>query len=821
MNDLTLAWRRLRRSPRFTTAVAVTLAVGVGGVAGIFALVHGVLLRPLPYPESDRLVVVSHTAPGLGLAEAGHSYGTWRHYRSLSRMLQDLAVYNENVVDLSDGGEPERVRVAITTASLFSVLGVAPALGRPFVSADGLPDAPKDVVILGHDLWARRYGADPGIIGRTVELNRASKVVVGVMPPGFGFPRPETEVWYPQEFEQGGADLARLFLSGIARLAPGASAESATRELNQLIPRLADAYGDVTRSSLAEARLAARVEPLLEATLGDLSDVLWLILAAMGLVLAIAGANVTNLFLVRAEERRVEIAVRAALGAGGGERVRTFMTEGALLGALAGVLAVPVAVALVRGVLAFGPADLPRLHEVTFGWPSALLTLGTATLLGAVLGAVRLLRGAERDDRHKGLRVDPRAAGGPRQRRAMQLLTVGEIAVGFTLLAGSALLLQSFWRLRAVDPGFDSGRVLTTELDLPYSPYRPGEAQVQFWHDLLDRVRALPGVESVGSANGLPLTPDWGSPFLREPLAVENAPATGDALPTVALITVTPGYFETLRIPVLAGRLPDDWSSPRLTAVVSAAFARRYLTGRNPLDARLGPVRDYWKDVPWHTVTAVVGDVRADGLAADPPPVIYLPVSDAHPSTPSAGRVTWPSHMRLVIRTTVPPLSLATAVRAIVRELDPRLPVAPAQTMEDIVARATAPTRFMMLALILAASVALLLASVGTYGLVAYVVSRRTRELGVRIALGATGAGVRALFLRQGATLAAAGVAAGVAISLTLGWVLQASLYELEASDPMTLVGAALFLFLVVLLAVDLPARRAARVDPMEALRYE
>ncbi len=816
MNDVGVVFRRLRRSPRFAIATALTLALGVGGVSGIFALVHSVVLRPLPYPEPDRLVVVSHTAPGLGLAEAGNSYGTWRHYRSLSRTLENFAIYNENVVDLSDGGEPERVHVAITTTNLFSVLAVVPALGRPFVSADGLPDAPTDVVILGHDLWARRYGADPGIIGRTVELNRAPKVVVGVMPPGFGFPRPETEVWYPQEFQQGGADLARLFLSGIARLAPGATAESATRELNQLIPRLADAYGDVTPAALAEARLAAQVEPLLDATLGNLSDVLWLILAAMGLVLAIAGANVANLFLVRAEERRVEIAVRAALGAGGGERVRTFMTEGGLLGVLAGVLALPVAAALVRGVVAFGPADLPRLHEVTFGLPSALLAAGVATFLGAVLGAVPLLRRAVRDEREGSLRVDPGAAAGPGQRRAMNLLTVGEIAVGFTLLAGSALLLHSFWRLRAADPGFEPRSVLTAELDLPYLAYRPGAPQVRFWHELLNRVRALPGVQAVGSANAVPLTPDWLSPFLREPVAIENAPVTGDALPTVALISVTPGYFETLRIPVLAGRLPDDWSSPRHTAVVSAAFVRRYLSGRTPLDVRLGPVRDYWKEVPWHTVTAVVGDVRADGLAADPPPVVYLPVSDAHPV-----RVTWPSHMGLVIRTTVPPLSLAAAVGAVVRELDPKLPMGQVRTMEDVVSQATAPARFMMLALTLAAVVALFLAAVGTYGLVAYAVSRRTHEIGVRIALGASGTRVRRLVLREGAALAIAGVTVGLAVALAAGRLLQGQLYQVGASDPVTLAGASLFLLGLVLLAVDLPARRAARVDPVEALRHE
>ncbi len=814
MNDLRLAFRRLLRSPRFALAAALTLAVGVGGVSGIFALVDSVLLHPLPYPAPDRLVAVTHSAPGLGLSEAGHSFGTYHHYRDNSRTLQDFAIYNESVQELSGGGEPERVRVASVTPTFFSTLGVAPAKGRPFGPGDGSPGAPP-VVILGHDLWTRRYGADPGMVGRTVELNRAPYEVVGVMPRGFGFPRPETEVWSASDFPaMRGAWLSQLFKSGVARLTATASAESAERELNGLVPSLA-----VTPSGaqeVEEAGLAVHVESLHDATLGDLSNVLWFILSAMTLVLVIAAANVANLFLVRAEERRVEIAVRAALGAGSGERIRSFLIEGLALGTIGGALAVPLAAALVGSVVAFGPTDLPRMHEVAFGWRHAWLAVSASLLVGAVLSAVPLLRRA-RGDGTSGLRVDQRAATGPAQRRAMQLLTVGQIAIGFALLVGAALLLQSFWHLRNVDPGFDAENVLTIQIALPRRAYRREADEARFYHAVLERIRALPGVVQAGGAVALPLTPgDYEDEFLRAPMTVEGASLSSERPSVVTFVNVTPGYFEALRIPTISGDVPTSWSSPSPTVVVNAAFARRFLAGQDPLGARVRPMRAWPPDEPWHDVIAVVGDVRDEGLAADPTPVVYVPVSE------SVGeRAFWNGDMSLAIRASVPPLSLTSAVRTAIRDLDPKLPIAWVRTMEDIVARATASERFMTLALTLAAAVALFLSAVGTYGLVAYAVSRRTHELGVRIALGASGGRVRRLVWRQGAALALGGVAAGATSAWLLSDLLQGLLFGVSASDPATLVGASLFLVAVVLVAVDLPARRAARVDPMEALRAE
>lgn len=816
VSDLRHMLRGLWRSPRFAIAGALTLAVGAGGVSGIFMLVDAVLLRPLPYPAPDRLVTVMHSAPGLGLSEAGNSFGTYHHYRDNSRTLQDFAVYNEGVVELSGGGEPERVRIALVTPSFFSTLGVAPALGRPFGPQDGLPGAPVEVVILGHDLWTRRYGADPSIVGRTVELNRRRHKVVGVMPRGFGFPRPETEVWFARDFPaMRGAWLQQLSLSGIARLAANASPDSAEHELNVLVPSLAVTPSEA--QEVEEAGLAVHIESLREATLDDLPSVLWLVFAAMVLVLAIAGANVASLFLVRAEERRVEMTVRAALGAGSAERLRLFLIEGVVLGAVAGALAVPLAVGLVAGVKAFGPTDLPRMHEVAFGTPYAVLTVGVALFLGAILSAAPVLRRVLRGGGTPTLRVDQRAPSGPAQRRAMQLLTVSQIAVGFALVVGAALLLQSFWRLRNVDPGFDADSVLTMTVALPHTPYSSEGAEARFWHALLERIQGLPGVVAAGGVVALPLTPgDYSDAFLREPMSIEGVPVPAEGAPVVAFVNVTPGYFEALRIPTLAGNVPTSWSSPSHTVVVNAAFARRFVAGQDPLDARLHPIERGYMDVPWHDVTAVVGDVRDEGLVADPTPLVYVPVNES-----LGEQSNWNGNMNLAIRTSVPPLSLTGAVRALVRDIDPRLPIARVRTMEDIVARAMAPERFMTLALSLAAMIALFLAAIGTYGLLAYAVSRRAHELGVRIALGAPAARVRRLVLRQGALLAAGGLAMGVAAALAAGRMVQGLLYEISAFDPATLTVASLVLFIVVLLAVDVPARRAAQLDPIEALRDE
>lgn len=812
VHDLRLALRRLRRSPRFAIAAALTLAVGVGGASGIFALVDAVLLRPLPYPDPDRLVAVTHSAPGLGLSAAGHSFGTYHHYRDNSRMLQHFAIYGESVRELS-GGEPERVRAAMVTPGFFSTLGVAPALGRPISPEEAISDAP--VVILGHDLWMRRYGADPGIVGRTVELDRTPYEVVGVMPRGFGFPRPQTEVWFVQDFPaMRGAWLSQLFLSGVARLTSNASTESAQRELNRLIPGLAVTPSEA--QEVEEAGLAVHVESLHDATLGDLTSVLWLVFAAMLLVLAIAGANVASLFLVRAEDRRVEMMVRAALGAGSAERIRMFLIEGVVLGTIAGALAVPLAAGLVAGVRVFGPTDLPRIDEVGFSARYALLTLGGALVLGALLSAAPVLRRILWGEETPTLRADQRAAIGPAQRRTMQLLTVSQIAIGFALLVGATLLLQSFWRLRNVDPGFDAENVLTMQLALPQRAYRREAAEARFWHALLERIQGLPGVAHAGGAVALPLTGDYSDEFLRAPIAVEGASLSSEGPPVVTFVSVTPGYFETLRVPTLSGHVPTSWSSPSHAVVVNAAFARRFLAGQDPLDARLRPLRAWPPNEPWFDVTAVVGDVRDEGLGADPTPIVYVPVSE------SVGeRAFWPGNMSLAIRTSLPPLSLTSAVRAVVRDIDPKLAIARVQTMEDIVARATAPERFMTLALSLAAMIALFLSAVGTYGLVAYAVSRRTHELGIRIALGASAARIRQLVLREGAGLALAGVATGLAAAAAFGGILQSLLYEVDASDPATLAGVSLLLIAVVLLAVDLPARRAARVDPMEALRTD
>jgi putative ABC transport system permease protein len=831
--DVRLAARSLARNPGFAAAAALTLALGVGAVTTVFAFADAIVLSPLPYAQANRLVTVGHVAPGLALDGVGISDGTYLHYRDRGRAFAALAMYHESAVNLStepeargnvggqgsasddgpgDRGEAaERVAVAVVTHNFFTVFGVRPALGRLPTAADADRGSGEAVAVLSHDLWVRRYGSDPGIVGRTIFPNRAPRRVLGVLEEGFAFPSREVGIWFPADPPATGARAADLYNQGVALLAPGFDAAAAARDLDRLIPSLPDVYPDLTRQVLADAQLRAAVTPLHQAVVGDTAAALWLLLGGMGFLLAIACANVANLFLLRGEHREREMAVRAALGAGRGDLLRAFAAEGlvlALLGGVGGLLLARAAVAL---LVAAEVTDLPRLAEVAVDARVALFALALSLAVAFLLALLPLLRSSRRPA-GAALAAGGRAAGPGRERqRIRRVLVTAQVALALTLLVGAALLARSSWRILHADPGFAAAGVLTAELALPRRAYPDHAATRRFWDELVERVEALPGVESAGMATSLPLVPQ--DAFHDYAIDVEDRP--GESRGAMSVYHASLGWFATMRMPLVAGRGITASAEGERSILLSAAAAQRLFPGRSPLGKRLrrsagGP------DQPWMTVVGVVGDVPRERVGGEAAEVLYLPLV-AEPA--DLGQ--WPSYGTLAVRANVPPAALGPAIRQVVRDLDPHLPLAAMRTMEEVVAASAARPRFVMLLLGVAAVAALALGAVGLYGVVAYTVERRTREVGIRLALGAHASAVRNDVLRETAALAIGGIAAGSLTALASTRFLRGLLYEVSPTDPVVLLTVAALVLAVALCAGWLPARRAVRIDPMTALRRE
>ncbi|MGH7481874.1 MAG: ABC transporter permease [Longimicrobiales bacterium] len=804
------AARTLSRTPWFASACVATLAIGIGAVTTVFSLVDAILLEPLPYEDAERLVAVSHTAPGLDLAEAGLSEGTYLHYRAHSRVIEEIGTYYENVVNLSVQGEPERVAIAMVTHDFFEVLGARTAIGRLPTADDA--DGDGDVVVLiSHDLWRSRYGSDRGIVGSTIEANGVPRRVIGVLEAGFAFPRREIAIWYPSDPDPERARAADFYQSGIARLKPGADVGAAERELNRLIRSLPEIYPDVTARLLEESKLRAVVTPLKEEVVGGARAALWLLLGGMALLLLIACANVANLFLIRGEHRQKEIALRTALGARRADHARFFAAESVMLAAVGGALGLVAADAGMQLLVAYGPGNLPRLHEVAVDGRVAGFAAGLSILAALLFGCLPLFRRAGPGHASMLKEGGSGATPGVASQRARRLLVTGQVALALTLLVGSALMARSFWRLSHADPGFDAHGVLTAEIAMPYSGYEEyGDAQ-GLWHALLQSIRALPGVEAAGAISGLPLVPQ--PAYYDLALDIEGRPDETRAAVTV--YHVIPGYFETMGIPLLEGQsIGSGAFVADRPVLLSAAAARRLFPGEDPVGQRLR--RAAGDGQPWATVIGVVGDVPQQEIGGDAAEILYIPVLET-----AVDPGLRPRHATLVVLASVPAVTLTPSVRRILRELDPQLPLANVRTMERIVADSMARTSFTMLLLIIAAAAALFLGAIGLYGVLSYAVSRRTHEIGIRMALGARTVDVRRMLLREGARMTLGGVALGVAASLALTRFLRALLYEISPTDPLSFMAVTLLLLGTAFLAVWLPAGRATSVDPMVALRAE
>ena len=799
--DLAYAARRLAQSPGFTLVAALTLALGIGATSAIFSVVNAVLLRPLPYPEPERLVDVAQTWKE---KPAVYSPQNFLDVEAQAKSFEGLAAIDSSGVTLTGRGDAARLEGAEVSASFFDVLRVRPLLGRGFVKGENEPGRTR-VAVLGHALWQQRFGGDPKVVGQTIQIDREPRTVVGIAPPGFSHPE-GAEIWLPMTYDERFRTNSRgaWYLTVVGRLAPGVTVASAREEVSTIAARLAKDYKD------ANEGVGGTVRGLRESLVGDTRKALLVLLGAVGLVLLVACVNVANLLLARVSGRESELALRAALGAGRGRISRQLLTESLLLALVGGGLGALVSGALVDALLRLQPQGVPRLGEVRIDGGvlafAALLSLATSLAFG-VLPALQMSRRATAQS----LRQGSRGILGGSRTRLRSALVVGQIALAMVLLAGSGLLLRSFTLLRRVDPGFDARSALTFRFTLPESAYADEGRLVAFQDALAARLEALPGVRSVGAVSGLPLA---SGPFIIS-FTVDGRPEPPPALqPSLAVAIATPGYFRAMGIEIVRGRAlrPSDGATAPQVVVLSEAAVRRHFPGEDPIGKRiqLGLGRGPGKPRAGGEVVGIARDVKRQGLARESAPEIYVPYAQ------------YPVHtLAMVLRTDVPPRSLAVAAERALHELDAELPIARVATLEEIVARSISEPRFYTLLLSAFAATGLFLAALGLFGVMSYAVAQRTRELAVRLALGARQQELRRLVVREALVLGGMGLALGLAGALALSRTLTTLLYSVSPSDPQTLAAVAVLLLATTLLAGYLPARRATRIDPVVALRAE
>lgn len=812
-NDIRFAVRSLARHRTFSFIAVLTLALGIGANTAVFTLVDGVMLSPLPYHEPERLVSLEHLGRE-GRDELPMSQGLYVVYGERARTLEDVALYTSTDVNLVQGGEPQRIPVQVVTPSFFPLLGAEAIVGRTFTEDEGGPGA-DPVVVLSHGLWETGFARDPSVVGQTLDINGTLRTIVGVMPDDFGFPNRDMQLWVPFTVDPTQAPLAAFGAGGVARISSDASLESVEAELQGLIGRLGEWYPDSGAPAfLDDVGLRPVVRPLKETLVGDLDRTLWILLGTVGMVLLIACANVVNLLLVRAESRQRELALRVAVGAGRGHVLRSFMSESGVLALAGAVAGIGIAALAVRTSIAAVPTDLPRVDEIGLDARVLGFTLLVTLACAAFFGLFPLVRfGA--DDlasrlRDGGVRG---ATGGAGTHRIRSGLVVAQMALALVLLVGSGLMYRSFNALRAVDPGFDAEGVLTARVTIPSAEIASWEETAGFFRTLRERLAAQPGVEAVGMALATPLS--GGVPYYATIL--EDHPRAPDELPIFARQNqVEAGYFEAMGIRPLEGRTfrSGDGAEENRSVVVSRRFAELWWPGESAVGRRIrqgqGPEEE------WYQIVGVVPDAHYLSLQEEPEEMIYWPATVGTADSPQATRT-----MDVVMRTSGDPLSFVPVLRREAQALNPRIPVANPRALTEMVAAATSRTSFTMALLGAASGVALLLGLVGIYGVISYVVSQRTREIGVRMALGADGGSVRGMVVRQGLTLAAGGVVIGLLASGALSTVMETVLYGVSPTDPVTYAGVSVLLVAVSMTACWIPAARAARVDPSTALRSE
>ena len=808
--DLRYGARTLARHRSFAAIAILTLALGIGANAAIFSVVNAVLLRPLPWSEPDRAVMI--WSRWTAFDKTWVSEGEVLDYRRRASTLAEVGAWGESQVNLTGDGEPERVNAASVTANLFSTLGVAPIIGRAFTEQEDLPNGP-DLAIVSHALWTRRYAGDTSLVGRTIQINGRPHLVLGITPPGFVLPtdfeNPEpSQLWTPLRLDPASTDHGNHGYYAAARLKPGASVRAASDELHGIARAM-------TREGLypEQMQFDTVVLSLTDEVVGNVRRTIWLLFGAVAFLLLIACANVANLLLARAEGRQREIAVRAALGAGSGRVVRQLLTESLVLAAMAALAGLALAYAGVRFLAWWNPADIPRVANVTLDGRvlafTALIAFATSVLF-SIAPAIRAMRVDLNDSLKDGSQSASSGAGRQHFRNSLVVL---EMALAVVLLVGAGLMLRSLWALQRVQLGFDPSNVLTMRLSAPQGTYETPEQVVQFYERLLDRIRQLPGVRVAGAVRSLPLGSTIGDFGLRIEGYVPppGTNAKGDWQ------IVTDGYLEAMGERLIRGRsiAPTDTATAQLVALINEELARRYWPGQDPIGRRF-KLGGSQSQRPWITVVGIVADVRHNGITQVVKEKFYVPHRQWHLSVGNAIR-----SMTLVIKADQDPAALTGTVRQQVRAIDSNMPLAEVRTMAEVVDATLSTPRFTGVLLGTFAALALILSAIGIYGVLSYIVSRRTREIGIRVAIGAQRAEVIRLVLRNGLTLSLLGVVTGVATAAWASRLMRGLLHDVRPSDPLTFIAVGVLLSTVAAVASFVPAWRAARVDPVAVLKGE
>ena len=815
--NLTRTVRALLRNPLFTVVAIVTLALGIGASTAMFSVIYGVLLKPLPFPEAERLVAVWHSAPGLNIPMLPQGPATYLTYREEGRTFEDIGLWQNGMVSVTGLSEPERVPVLRMTDGTLPILRVTAQLGRRFSGQDDSPAGPA-TVMLAHGYWERRFKGDPGAVGKQIVIDGKPHEIVGVLPRSFSFLDNEPDLLLPLRLNRSQEFVGHFNYRGIARLRPGVTVEQANADIARMIPMVLDRFPlppGFTRKMFEETRMSPNVRPLAADVIGDVGDVLWVVFGTVGIVLLIACANVANLFLIRAEGRHQELAVRSALGARPTLIARGLLAESLTLSLLGGALGVGFAYGGIRVLLALAPDGLPRLRDIAIDPVVLLFTFGLSLAAGLVFGLLPLVRFST-PRVLAGLKDGGRSASDGRQRnRARNTLVVGEIAMAMVLLVAAGLMIRTFGELRNVQPGFARpDEVLTFRVSVPEALEADAVRVARLHEEVARQLEALPGVVAVGQSSSITMDGDAS----MDPVVVEEFPPAAGGMPPIRRMKwASPRYFETMGNRIVAGRgmTWNDNYSLALVAVVNEAFVREYW--KKPADALGKRIRSGPQE--WREIVGVVGDERDEGVARPAPPIVYWPM---------LSKSLWEEGI-FVVRTmgyavrssrAGSPTLLAEVQRA-VWSVNRNLPLAAARTLEEVRSESMAQTSFALVMLGIAACVALALGVVGIYGVIAYMATQRTREIGIRLALGAQRENVSGLFVRHGLALTAAGVLLGIGAAAALARLMSALLFGVGAWDPITYVAVSGVLAAIALLACYIPARRASRLDPIVALRAD